>query len=759
MRPELEMIALIERYLLKELDEADMREFDKRFESNSTFRQEVELQRQLMDGINRLSLKISVQKAGKIYKWTKLAWQAGLGLLGAAVVAAAFVIFTNRSTEEAPAPDTHPIVPMDSVVVDTIYTPEGDTQMVKTVVPKTTPQAESPKPIKEVSRWIEAGRYIPSQNFEIRADKGNVIETKGGLVMAIPADAFVDENGSPISGAIQLEVKEALDPVTIIKAGLSTVSNGDLLETGGMFYINATQAGKSLQMDPKAKMLVEIPTDSTLEGMQLFDGEGTEDGRINWVRPQPQEQYLSAVNIHQLDFYPPTFRRRVARSGLDATDKPFVDSLFYSFTCEEMYERYYDERTQLRFDNVREEGRRGRRRRAIDDGEWVQAEQADSAYIRRDPAVCPGVNPSNIRAIWNDRFQNTNLSTKEFEERLKYIYQSCKDGILDLYVNNLDLPFYKVDSMVALRMTDKKMIRRFERFSKRRDGRVKVEDALVGQLSAYYSEKSRIFEAAANKTIREYWAEQRRLDTEATSRRIAYGVKERKRNLENYQKELNLNLDEAYRQLGQDRPRNIVASNRRYRFPMRSTGWKNVDRYVISSLNSRTTLNYTSKDGRKAVIEYEELRVKVDELESYDRVNAYLVTKELYSFMRMREMRDGFRENLNELIEYNMVCVGFNGDERGFFSVEQVEPGKIDIALGSISNTELENSLASLCKQRDKNDLLEDLAYQSFEIADAQRRLYNNEIRQIRRVLYRTVFRCSSITDRFGDQIPARSRR
>src|SRR5580698_6498307 len=95
-------------------------------------------------------------------------------------------------------------------------------------------------------QWSDADKYLPEQNFIINIAIDTVIQTRGGMVLAIPANCFLDDEGKPASGSVELEVKEALDPASMMKAGLSTKSGSQLLESAGMFYLNGRKDGKSL---------------------------------------------------------------------------------------------------------------------------------------------------------------------------------------------------------------------------------------------------------------------------------------------------------------------------------------------------------------------------------------------------------------------------------------------------------------------------------------------------------------------------------
>ena len=151
------------------------------------------------------------------------------------------------------------------------------------------------------------------------------------MILAIAYDAFLDENGNIYDGPVTFEVKEALKPVDILKAGLSTKSGDDHLETGGMFYLNPTAKGTQLSINPEAPIYAEVPTDVVVPGMQLYDSKVLPDGSIDWVDPKPIERYLTPVDINGLNFYPDGYQNKVTELGHDGGNKIFTDSLFYTF--------------------------------------------------------------------------------------------------------------------------------------------------------------------------------------------------------------------------------------------------------------------------------------------------------------------------------------------------------------------------------------------------------------------------------------------
>ena len=117
-------------------------------------------------------------------------------------------------------------------------------------------------------------RFSPNESIKITALNGTNIW--------IPANAFVDKNGEIVTSEVTFHIKEAYSHLDMIANGLSTVSGEKLLETGGMVFMDAEADGEKLELRPDANLIVEMPTEQTEENMQLFTGNPTENGMVDW---------------------------------------------------------------------------------------------------------------------------------------------------------------------------------------------------------------------------------------------------------------------------------------------------------------------------------------------------------------------------------------------------------------------------------------------------------------------------------------------
>lgn len=142
---------------------------------------------------------------------------------------------------------------------------------------------ESKEEIEEFPKLITS-KNIPVQEFSIKSDIDTILIGSKGTTLTIEPNTFVDTNGNLVKGVINLEFKECLTKADIVLGNLTTTSNGQFLESGGMVYVNATSNNVQLQIANNKSISIKMPSDTILENMQLFEGVETENG-MNWINP------------------------------------------------------------------------------------------------------------------------------------------------------------------------------------------------------------------------------------------------------------------------------------------------------------------------------------------------------------------------------------------------------------------------------------------------------------------------------------------
>lgn len=294
---------IITKYINGELSETDKTTFEKELNTNVELKKEYELQLKIVEGAKRLGLKNQVSSSFKTVKTKKLITKAVVGLAITIAVIGAIIFVKNTINKNA-----------SEVLYE--LNEQGN------------------------SNWSEADKRLESQVFKLNPLCDTIIETKNGIVFSVPAKSFLNKRGEVPQQTINLEIKEAMTPSEIMKAGLSTMSNGKLLETGGMFYVNARVGEENLSIDKNNPLNANVPVNNNKKGMMLFKGERKADGSINWIDPKPIKKKLTTVDITKLNFYPEHFLDSLKEMGFDIKNKKLTDSIYYSYSGYCHFENY-----------------------------------------------------------------------------------------------------------------------------------------------------------------------------------------------------------------------------------------------------------------------------------------------------------------------------------------------------------------------------------------------------------------------------------
>ncbi|CAN5443324.1 hypothetical protein BH11BAC1_BH11BAC1_12250 [soil metagenome] len=122
----------------------------------------------------------------------------------------------------------------------------------------------------------------PSQTFKAPTDQQIKVNGRYGTIIHLnPAD-LETEDGQPIGKEVVIELKELTTRQQLLRANAQTVSEGQLLVSGGAYYINATSEGRQLRLKPGKEYSIEFPKLSEDE-MSLYYGQRDSTGKMNWV--------------------------------------------------------------------------------------------------------------------------------------------------------------------------------------------------------------------------------------------------------------------------------------------------------------------------------------------------------------------------------------------------------------------------------------------------------------------------------------------
>lgn len=321
MKIDINHIELINKYLNGELSLSESQIFEERLNTDNEFKELFDEQKTIIQGIKRTGLKGDIAIAKQRYLTTK--WLKIIGVLGTTIVAlivAGILWFNKPNSEPTPIQNNITLELEEVPKTETSSAPEYEvldtrTDTLKTVEPpianiesNDSANKEELNQIKEAAEevatiqndslienepveaintshqslnsFFEAVKKKP-QVIEINVEEETSLTLDEGTIITVPKHAFIEEKTNQlVRGTIQLEVTEYYKLSDILLGNLSTTSNGETLETGGMLYINATKNNKKLKL--QRQITLAFPFTKHKPDMQLFSGKENDDN-INWI--------------------------------------------------------------------------------------------------------------------------------------------------------------------------------------------------------------------------------------------------------------------------------------------------------------------------------------------------------------------------------------------------------------------------------------------------------------------------------------------
>lgn len=124
------------------------------------------------------------------------------------------------------------------------------------------------------------------QTFTIQAATGGQVNGQDGVTAFFAPNAFMRQNGTVATGAVEVVLIEALDVADMVWLNKQTLGddNGQLkpLISGGQYYMNATQNGEQLWLATGSTTVIVPAPNGADPNMGLFIGDVDADGDIVW---------------------------------------------------------------------------------------------------------------------------------------------------------------------------------------------------------------------------------------------------------------------------------------------------------------------------------------------------------------------------------------------------------------------------------------------------------------------------------------------
>lgn len=122
-----------------------------------------------------------------------------------------------------------------------------------------------------------------TQYITIDNRKDNNLTLIDGTEIFVPAHSLVYSDGSgDVKELVTIAVKESYDVIDFVAEDLHTKTANELLQTGGMIYLNAEAGGKQLGIKTGKLLDIKYPEKKVSDGMLLYDAVENDHG-ISWT--------------------------------------------------------------------------------------------------------------------------------------------------------------------------------------------------------------------------------------------------------------------------------------------------------------------------------------------------------------------------------------------------------------------------------------------------------------------------------------------
>lgn len=548
----------------------------------------------------------------------------------------------------------------------------------------------------------------PSQYFDIDASLDNVVEGENGTIIICPKGCFRNSKGDVVEGNVKIELAEALTAKDMLLSNLTATSDGKLLETDGMIYFNATASGEQLTINKSNPVHIEIPTEQKKAGMKVYQGVRDEKGNMNWVKPKEVDHFLNTVDIFSLDFLPEGFQAEVDKGmpykNHKIATQGFTDSLYYHLSDDDFMFEIFADLFQITIKNSNIEPY------------YKQPENSDREKpVAKDTACSPrkcGIDPAKIKVIKSEKYQNTLIATKEFEARLRVIFRTCDDEVLEIYINNLDKNLFELDSMAAMKVRGSDTYDAFINFANQRLTKVKQADKYSKLLKGYY-------EKQLAKVKSELEQEQQKV------------INELKKKDEEAQK-----VVDKYKKLLWKREKYRMET---YGFNWTETGWINIDNGTLPKEWSSEPLEITLTNGKQ-----------------FDRAYTYVIYTSIKSLYRLNTSDNehffaGNEQEKEMLMPKKKVgvaiAIGYKG-EMPSLAVKEFETGsepKFSLILAPSTLDKIKEAVKPYEKYEKENKIGQDLEFMAKFHKEEQRKKQLGKEGVFLRRLWNIAYPCCAL--------------
>jgi hypothetical protein len=175
-----------------------------------------------------------------------------------------------------------------------------------------------------------AGVDVPINSYTIIAENGGNFTTPEGTNIIVPANAFLDKNGKPVLGEVELRFREFHDVPSIFAAGINmtydSLGTEYHFESAGMFEIEGFQNGEALFTNPDALIAVELASNQPGDYYNIY----YQDPKNGWEYIRKDTAFKKKIPVVVVDSVmldEKEVQLAELKKDLDKAEKKFKKSL------------------------------------------------------------------------------------------------------------------------------------------------------------------------------------------------------------------------------------------------------------------------------------------------------------------------------------------------------------------------------------------------------------------------------------------------
>jgi len=144
---------------------------------------------------------------------------------------------------------------------------------------------------------LKADLAIPTHIDTIDIDNNtSYLNAASGLQCTFQPNCLTDSNNNPIKGDITAESLLLQNKGDLVRLNMSTIANGKVIGSAGMFFIKLKKDGAGVKLSPQAKINIQYRDTQNIPSIKLFYGTAGSLGILNWYVNNDSVNNITASN-------------------------------------------------------------------------------------------------------------------------------------------------------------------------------------------------------------------------------------------------------------------------------------------------------------------------------------------------------------------------------------------------------------------------------------------------------------------------------